>query len=112
MNSIITDVSNLTSVPVKTLEKLARKAIYSICDDVYENQLNSPDEIVEVDIGIGTLLVKVLDKEVKYRFKPNDLFAKSIRKMLENPDGYEPFASKLAIESLTKKFDEIYKDLC
>lgn len=112
MQNILTDVATLTALPQKTLEKLSRKAMYSICDAIYEHKLSNNTDILELDIGIGILLVKVDDTEPKYRFKPNDVFAKYIRKMFENIDDYQPFASKIAIEDLNRKFDQIYKDLC
>lgn len=111
-NNILTDVATLTALPQKTLEKLSRKAIYTMCDSIYEYKLSGTDEVLDLNIGIGVLKVKIIGNDVKYRFKPNDMFAKYIRKMLDNVDGYEPFCSKLAVEDLTKKFDQIYKDLC
>lgn len=111
-HNILTDVATLTALPQKTLEKLSRKAVYSICDAIYEYKLSEEDEILDLDIGIGILKVKITGNDIKYRFKPDDMFAKYIRKMFENIDNYEPFCSKIAIEDLTKKFDQIYKDLC
>lgn len=111
-HNILIDVATLTALPQKTLEKLSRKAIYSMCDAIYEHKLSGSDDVLDLDIGIGVLKVKIIGNDIKYRFKPTDIFAKYIRKMLENIDSYEPFSSKIAIEDLTKKFDQIYKDLC
>ena len=52
MTNIINDISTLTTIPVKTWNKLVKKTNYCICDAVLENTLIDED-ITAVDLGIG-----------------------------------------------------------
>ena len=69
MTNIINDISTLTTIPVKTWNKLVKKTNYCICDAVLENTLIDED-ITAVDLGIGVLYIKRADLEgniIKYR---------------------------------------------
>lgn len=70
MTKVISDVSKLTNVPVKLLEKLSDKVIYSINDAVEESVL-SGEYTTDIDLGIGTLSIYLDEDCVKYKFIPS-----------------------------------------
>ena len=81
MTNIINDISTLTTIPVKTWNKLVKKTNYCICDAVLENTLIDED-ITAVDLGIGVLYIKRADLEgniIKYRFEPSPALDKAIK---------------------------------
>lgn len=107
MVDVIEDVSKLTTIPVKSLNSLNDKVIYCIVDSVKESCLENL-ETTELYLGIGTLVIKYVDKSLKYKFIPsnklnekmNDLFNKKLNS-LEN----------VLETSLVDKIVNTYKDL-
>ena len=108
MSNIIEDVSKLTTIPEKSLVKLEQKFIYAICEQIQEDIL-ADKEMSELDIGLGTLYIKYLGDEIKYKFIPNTNLEKAV---------YNTVVKKLNLmetalnEALAKKFIDVYKDLC
>lgn len=108
MSNIVNDVSKLTTIPEKTLNKLNQKFIYSICEQIQEDILEEK-EISELDIGLGTIYIKYVGDEIKYKFVPNSELEKAV---------YATVVKKLNLmettlnEALAKKFIDVYKDLC
>ena len=108
MSNIVEDVSKLTTIPEKSLVKLEQKFIYSICEQIQEDILEDK-EMSELDIGLGTLYIKYLGDEIKYKFVPNATLEKAV---------YNTVVKKLNLmetalnEALAKKFIDVYKDLC
>src|SRR5574344_147421 len=83
MNNIVKDISTLTTVPEKTLNKMVEKIVMSICEDARETQLEGKS-IVELDIGIGTLYIGIEDlNAIKYKFIPNDDLIKNVQLTLK-----------------------------
>lgn len=108
MSNIIEDVSKLTTIPEKTLNKLIQKVIYCICEQIQEDILEEK-ELSELDVGLGTIYIKYAGDEIKYKFIPNTELEKSV---------YNTVVKKLNLmetalnEALAKKFIDVYKDLC
>lgn len=107
MTDIINDVSVLTTIPKKSLDKLTEKESYCICSAVEESVLNA-DQITEMDIGIGTLCIEHVGDTLQYRFIPSKSLEGSVK---------ETFLSKKCVlsdkldSSLVKRITEAYKDL-
>ena len=79
MIDIVKDMSTLTTIPEKTLNKFYRKMIYCICEGVEETILEGNESISIFDIGIGTLYIKhETSSNIKYHFEPNDYLNKAI----------------------------------
>lgn len=108
MNNIVNDISTLTTIPEKTLSKLSKKASYCICEAVSESVLSN-EAITEAFIGIGTLYIKNSDGVIKYHFEPSDALHKAITQTVLSKTN--PLEAMLN-DALSKKFTEIYKDLC
>lgn len=107
---IIQDMVTLTTISDRTLQKFFGKMMYCITEAVAEKIIeNNEEDILELNIGIGTLYIKIKDKEPKYHFKPNELLAKSIMDVINGEDN--SFTNMLN-DAIVNKFTEVYKDLC
>lgn len=108
MNNIVQDVSVLSTIPEKTLNKLNQKIIYAICEAILED-VQLEKDISELDLGFGILYVKHVSDEIKYKFVPSTDLEKAV---------YNTVTKKLNLledtlnETLVKKFLDVYKDLC
>ena len=105
MNSLIEDISALTSIPVNTLDKLKKKTIYCICDSIEETKLRGEDTTV-IDMGIGILYIKEEGDIVKYRFTPSKTLENSINTTLI--EGKNPLVDTIE-KSLVKRVTDTYK---
>lgn len=108
MTNIVKDVATLTTISEKTLMKLSKKALYSICEAVSEDKANDV-AISELFIGIGTLYIKNDNGVMKYHFEPSDSLDKALTQTIVNNNN--PLEGMLN-DALHKKFADIYKDLC
>lgn len=106
MTDLIKDISTITTIPVLTLEKLIDRAQWIICDSI-ENSLQNKENVVEIDIGLGKLIIKVETDNVFYKFIPSNSFEKDIIDTVVNKKN--PLQIN-AEESLGKKFATIYKE--
>ena len=70
MNNVIEDISKLTTIPQNALDKLVAKANWCIADSFNESII-AKQQVTEVDIGIGTLLISNLSEEIQYKFIPH-----------------------------------------
>lgn len=86
MIDIIDDISTLTTIPKSNLDKLVEQSIKCISHSVWENN-EETDYTVDLNIGIGTLHIKVESNTVKYKFIPSSKLEKSIQSaLLDNID--------------------------
>ena len=108
MSKLIEDVSKLTTIPEKSIDKLMQKFIYCICEQIQEDILENK-EISELDLGIGILYIKYEGDSIRYKFIPSQVLEKAV---------YNTVVKKLNLmetalnEALAKKFIDVYKDLC
>nr|DAR38066.1 MAG TPA: hypothetical protein [Caudoviricetes sp.] len=107
MTDILSDLSNLTTINYKTLIRTSNIIIGCICEAIRESEVNNKD-ITEVNIGIGTLIIKKEDKEFKFKFVPSDLFKKLLVSTLKN----KTMPLDIILEdSLISKLTNTYKTL-
>lgn len=83
MTNLINDISTLTTIPTKYLAKLNDKALVCICDSV-EESLVAEQEITEINIGIGTLYIKLEGELCKYKFIPSNELQKAVKATILN----------------------------
>ena len=76
--NLIEDLSVLTSIPRDALDKLSKKCVWVICDDLEDCELEN-DNLVSINIGIGNLLISNGDETIKYKFIPSKELEKGIR---------------------------------
>lgn len=108
MTNIVSDVSTLTTIPEKTLNKLITKYIYCICEAILEDVMNEKD-VSELDLGFGILYIKHVGNEVKYKFVPSSDLEKAVSNTVTKKLN---LLENVLNETLAKKFIEVYKDLC
>ena len=107
MNDIIDNISTLTSINRKALDKLSNVTIYCINDAVEESRIQGED-ITKVDIGIGQLWIKLEGDQVKFRFIPSAKLEESIVDTIVHKSNI----LEIVIEnSLKDKVTNTYKDL-
>ena len=109
--NLIEDLSTLTAISVKNLNKLVKKATYCVCDSVQES-IALDEEITIVDLGIGTLYIKNLgldDGTVKYHFEPSPSLNKALKSTIVNKKN--PLEN-LIVETLGERLMDVYKNLC
>lgn len=108
MSNIIEDVSVLSTIPEKTLEKLLSKVYYCISDTLVEDIANEKD-ITELDIGIGVLYIRHIGEQVSYKFIPSENLEKVVNTTIIKKQN---LLENVLNDSLAKKFMDVYKDLC
>ena len=107
IKNVISDLSVLTTIPENTFNKLVRKINYIICDSVIDAKLDS-DNLLELNLGIGTLYIQVASDQCKYKFLPSNDLNNLLKNTLET--GENPLENILE-NSLINKLSNTYKDL-
>lgn len=102
--SLVQDLSSVTGVSVTTLEKLIKKSIFCICQDIEE----SDTDITKIDLGIGTLAILAKPNEIKYKFVPSKKLELNISKTVIT--GENPLVNEIE-ESIKNKILTAYKEL-
>lgn len=105
--NLLEDIATLSQIKPAVLNKLTSIIEYCICD--YIDNLSIFDEdIAEIDLGFGTLVLCYIDDEVKYQFKPSSKLEKGITKTLTED-------SNVLIDTvecnLKKRVSNTYKEL-
>lgn len=106
MNDLIKDVATLTTIPEKALSKLVSKSIICINDSVEEALLTN-ESIVEINIGIGTLYIQLLDNAINYKFIPSSNLESSVRKTVINKQN---ILERMIEKTLADRIIKTYKD--
>lgn len=106
MYDLIKDLSNLTEVPEKYLNKLVENSFTILNNDMYESLLNKENQIT-VNIGIGTLVIIVNSEEIKYKFLPNTKLNECIKNA--SKEKYSELENNLN-SSLVKNIVNTYKE--
>ena len=86
-DNIIEDLSTLTTIPVKTLERLTERLSWCLCNALQEALLKK-ELTVEANVGFGTISFGLEDDVLRYKFIPSPVLEESLRKLLlegENP---------------------------
>ena len=74
---ILDDICTITTIPTASMNKLFNKIEWCICNSVEESKL-SGDNITELDIGIGTLIISIIDNSIQYKFIPSNKLEKGL----------------------------------
>ena len=99
------DLSVLTGISEQSLKKLADKSIYCICNSVEDLIYSRCDEL-QIDIGIGTLKILLVDNVVKYKFIPNGKLETAISKTIVNEQNE---LVDVLESALVGKIENVYK---
>lgn len=107
MINLVEDVSKLTDVPDKTLDKFTGIIEYCIAHAICESCFNN-NHITEIDVGFGEIHIKTDADGVRYRFLPSKNLEKMIVESIVNKRS--PIIQKID-KSLQEKIDRAYKEL-
>lgn len=107
MNNLLNDISTLTNIPFYILNELSDKSILSISHSVYEGLLEN-EPLTEIDIGIGTLYIKLEDANIKYKFIPSKKLEKEVAETISSKQS--PLVKEVD-DSFRSKIDYAYKKL-
>ena len=107
MKNLIEDLSILTTIGKYNLESLTYKSIDIISHDI-EESLRDNENYIEIDIGLGTLIISRVEEEIRYKFIPSKRLEKTVI------DTYITRKSKVALDvdkALGDRIMKTYKDL-
>ena len=102
---LTTDLSKLSNLNEEYLDKLFSLCTDSIASSVYESILNN-DNVTEIDIGFGRLIVRNDLSKIKIKFIPSndlELELKNINK------GNEPSLKHKLEKAVSAKLIDMYK---
>ena len=109
MNDLIKELSTLTTIAPKHLTKLLDKVYYCINDCVEENLVINDEEVVDIDIAIGTLSIKVDGGRILYKFKPSEKLENTVKDTIINRKNLLTDTDAIEINTVNKITD-MYKD--
>ena len=95
--NIINDTSNLTKIPIKILNEIVKKESLCIGSAIHDALLDE-EEIVVLNIGIGTLSIELATKQCK--FIPSKELKTIIKKSID--DKIDPVEYNLEQEIVDK----------
>ena len=104
---LVNDLEILTTIQRKALVKLVNKSNYIICNAVTE-MLLADEDLCEINIGIGTIMIKKIGNEIKYKFVPSAKLNSSIVEIFT--EGSNPLSDVLEL-ALKDKIENTYKEL-
>lgn len=107
MSNIVNDISELTNVSEKLLEKLLDAATLCIGHNLHET-LTSKNSEISLDIGIGQLDLLLRDNHLQYKFIPYPAFEKLLARVVLT--GQSPIVERLE-SNLQHRIEETYKEL-
>ena len=103
----IQDISKITTIPVRTLDKLVSKIDWCICDAIEESRMVGED-LTRVDIGVGVLCIYVKDNEIEYKFLPAPKLEKYVIDTVVNKKN--PMVVNLE-QTFVNRITKTYKDM-
>jgi hypothetical protein len=106
--NLLKDVSALTSVSLKTINKMEHVAELCICDYLNELDMQANDDIVSINVGFGTISMLVIDDSIQYQFVPSYSLE---QKMIDTIENKATPLTSAAETNLENKLLATYKDL-
>lgn len=106
-HKLLVDISNIFSIRISLLTKLCDLIENCICDYILEAYLKEED-LVEINIGFGKIIILLSSDSVEYRFVPSSKLEKSIIKTISSRKS--PLETGLEL-SLENKLLSTYKEL-
>lgn len=107
MNKITKDLSILTTIPEKNLDRLVDLSKECIYDAIEESRLKE-ESICEIDLGIGILYILLSKETTKYKFIPSEDLEININKVIRKDTS--PM-TKFVETTIVDKIINTYKDL-
>lgn len=108
MYNIVDDISNITKVRKKILSSLNSVASDCIVDHI-DDAVKQCEDIVECNIGIGTLTIDINEDCVNYYFKPSNSLERGVVSVVAY--GEKDTLTRDLEDSLENKILSTYKEL-
>ena len=105
--NIVKEVALLTTIAERNIRKIIEKQIFAINEAVVEATL-ADTNVVELDIGIGTIVLRIEGEKVVYRFEPSAQLEESIKNSIINQQNLLEDALD---DALVARLTHIYKEL-
>lgn len=106
-HKLLFDISTIYSIRISILNKLSDLVEICICDYLLEAKLQDED-LVEINIGFGKILILLTSDAVEYQFIPSSKLEKLIKNTLFT--NKSPLEKNLEI-GLENKLVSTYKEL-
>ena len=107
MSNLIDDLVKVTTIQKATLDRLCNISVncigHSLCESIANNE-----NISEISIGIGTLLLKLEDNTISYKFIPSNKLENTLIKAAQDKES--PLTREVE-KSIVDKIERTYKDL-
>lgn len=101
------DLSKLSNIPEDILERFLNLTAYCISNTVYESLLNN-EQLTELDMGFGTLIIKHDLKDLKLKFIPSTDLEMDLKNV--NSGGKPALYHKIE-KALIAKLNDLYKEI-
>jgi len=101
------DLSQITTIPTRQLDKLDERRCYCINNAVVET-LNEGKNSLEINIGLGYLTVEKVDQGIRYLFKPSKALEESVKQAFQ---GKRSELIEATASTLIDRITNAYKDL-
>lgn len=107
MVNLIQRLASLTTIPEKNFIKLNEKSELIIANAA-NSALHSGVTDLEVDIGIGTVYIKIEDNQILYKYEPSASLERYMKKAVVDD---RDFLTEVVEKSLSNRILNAYKDL-
>lgn len=104
---ILDELSTITGIAINDMTKLFDNMSLCVCNDVLES-IHSGEDVCELNIGIGKLILRVDDNEIMYKFIPSSQLENDLINTIKNNSS--PLIQH-AENCLCKRFNNTYKEL-
>lgn len=104
---IMQDISKITTIPERTLNKLVSKIDWCICDAVQESILCGNDS-ASVDVGVGTIHIVWSGEQIQYKFVPSTKLERYVADTIINKRN--PLVVNLE-STFVNRITKTYKDM-
>ena len=102
-----TDLSKLSNIPEEYIDKVLKTCAPIIGNAVYESLLSS-EEITDIDVGFGNIIIKADSKELKLKFVPSKDLEMALKTI---NSGKEPELKAKLEKALVAKLIDMYKEI-
>lgn len=104
---LLSDISTIYSIRTSIFNKLVELAEACICDYLIEARL-ADDDLLEINIGIGKILILVLEDSLEYQFIPSSKLEQLTRNSMTKLKS--PLV-EISEKGLEEKLISTYKEL-
>lgn len=105
--NISKDLSVLTTIDDKSIDKLFSKITWCI-SDLIEKTIQADETEAIADLGFGKLVISIVDNQIKYRFEPSQELESSVIDTVVNERNLLTFNLE---KNLVYRITHLYKDM-